>query len=118
MTEIGQQIIGAVRAVAAEHSAHVYPKGHCVYVGNDGLPACLLGHALWRLDLINSDLLSIPANDDGIDALFDSLDIVVDEPEMEWLEAVQGGQDAQSPWGSAVLFADHVDGDLLESVPW
>lgn len=113
MSEFGQSIIKAVREAADQRLDYVYPGGQCVYV-SDGKPACLLGNALWNMALIGPELEQRhELNNEGIDSLLAYLAIDIDDPERQWLEIVQGGQDALHPWGEAVQFADDWEDDLV-----
>ncbi|MBO0676905.1 hypothetical protein JRC04_05470 [Mycolicibacterium sp. S2-37] len=107
MSEFGQKLIATVREVASEKPDFVYGDGQCRYVV-DGQPSCLIGQALWRLDLIDASIESRDANHDGIDTLLERLvlDEDLDEAEVEWLEAAQTRQDNRAPWGVAVGDAD------------
>lgn len=113
MSEIGKQIVQAVRDAAAAKPDYVY-QGMCRYV-IDGCPACLVGQALWDLGLISADVESRAANNDGVDGLFDLLGIEVDPDEEDWLRLAQESQDAEHPWSEAVRWADEYDPEILET---
>lgn len=104
MSEKGAAIIAAIREVAAESPDFVY-KGMCQYVVN-GQPGCLVGHALWRLGLIDEGIERYNTNDLKIKA-FD-LAWAFDRAELAWLGHVQNRQDRGAPWGVAVKDADEV----------
>lgn len=104
MSEIGQQIIQAVRDVAARDPLHVF-EGECVYVC-DGAPACLIGCALWDLDLIDETIAEKEYNEESIDYFLNHLDIELDDDEVAWLESAQHEQDRMSTWQTAVRTAD------------
>lgn len=106
MSELGEQIIQAVRDIADERSIYTH-GGPCRYVF-DGEPACLVGHALWRVGLIDADFERSCWNREGVIDLLDgeALGVKCDWPELQWLGAVQDAQDARIAWGEAVDIAD------------
>jgi hypothetical protein len=106
MSELGQKLIAEVRAVAAETPGLVY-RGLCQYVYG-GRPACLIGHALWNLGLIDETLEHRSVNDDGVRFIANHLDIALDDAEETWLALTQSGQDNGAPWGTAVANADEL----------
>ena len=108
MSEDGQKLIAAVRAVAAEQPDLVYTDA-CQYVVKDGpgeyRPGCLIGHALWRLGMIDSFWYGDSSrNISQITAL--TKEFRLDTEEAYWLGVAQDEQDAQEPWGVAVRAAD------------
>ena len=119
MSEFGQKLIEETRRVAAERADFVF-DGDCLYVC-DGEPACLLGHALWNLGVIDSALeisyIHISAgerlgsnNNVAIRDLADKLGLCMDESEFAWLEDAQWAQDVGRSWGYAVAYADSIAG--------
>jgi hypothetical protein len=104
MSEIGQKIIAETRKVAAETPGFVY-RGLCQYV-DGGRPACLIGHALWNLGLIDETLEHLSVNDDAVRFVTNHLDIALDEAEESWLNLAQSRQDNGFPWGTSVVRAD------------
>lgn len=112
MSEIGKQIIQAVRDVAAAKPEYVY-KGLCFYV-LDGCPACLIGQALWNLGLISAAIEYRSGNRGGVEEMFEDLGIAVDPDEQTWLELAQDAQDSEKPWGESVRRADDYDPAALE----
>lgn len=125
MSDIGEKIIAAVRGVAARNPSFVYPNpgvhgavdtmAYCVYV-REGGPSCLVGCALWDLDLIDTSLEEHPYNTVGVDDLLvawlDGVELDLDE--IEWLRNVQSGQDAEKPWAEAVKWADSFREEMLQ----
>lgn len=108
-TEFGQRVINAVREVAAEDPSYVFTDV-CRYVDQQG-PACIVGHALWNLGLIDSTFYHDYANDEGIDCLLETLHATTEayemsENEADWLKRVQDMQDSKTAWGTAVSLAD------------
>lgn len=129
MSEIGQQVINAVRSKAAENPEFVYinplgsnpdifgPEEFCVYV-RDRCPSCLIGHALWNLDLIDASLEEHGYNGVAVDDLLAWLESAgkiddLDSDEIKWLGNAQAAQDAQKPWGEAISFADNYNDEML-----
>lgn len=111
MSVIGAQLISSVRMTAAEDPDFVYRLEHCVYV-LENQPSCLLGHALWDLDLINEHIQELSVNDESFDYLSYWLELPLDEDELHWLTAAQECQDRRSTWGDAVQFADEARAKL------
>jgi hypothetical protein len=114
--QIVERLVVAVREVAAEKPDLVYsaPYGGCAYVA-DGQPSCIVGHAAWRLGLIDGSLESDDGiNSSGVTTLLRHLgvlpnnDLDYGEPgyAREFLDAVQEKQDEGVPWGDAVEIAD------------
>ncbi|RAV17537.1 hypothetical protein DQP57_00490 [Mycobacterium colombiense] len=130
MSEMGQKIIAEVRKIAAERPNFVYPRLNCAYLDEYGCPSCIIGHALFRLEVIPSVHLiegkpaSFTLSDLGID---------LDHDEARWLDEVQAAQDGRAgpppprpglspeefkskwaehpgryPWGEAVKHADNM----------
>src|SRR6185437_3695800 len=93
------------RKVAEANPDFVF-EGDCQYV-QDGKPACLIGHALWNLGLIDADLESRSYNDDGVDMIKQRLNIDIDDDEEIWLAEAQSAQNRRRPWGEDIqLFAN------------
>lgn len=117
MSVLGQQLISAVRAHAAEKPDHIYksPYGHgtCVYV-YDGCPSCLIGQALWDLGLIDASFAGTAGNHVPFFSVVDHLGLVLDPDERKWLREVQYHQDARHSWGEAVAKADKF---MIENFP-
>lgn len=112
MSEQGQRIIEAVRAVADRMPLHIQ-RGLCQYVA-DGAPRCLFGHALWDLGLIDADLEARSYNGEPIRALLGAvLSVEVDSAEARWMEHAQSAQDESFMWGAAVRGADVALGDAV-----
>lgn len=107
MSEIGQKLIAETRKVATEKPDFVY-EGVCQYV-DGGEPACLIGHALWNLGLIDESLEFRSVNDDGVRFVANHLGIALDDAEESWLLRTQSRQDNGLPWGAAVVYADELD---------
>ena len=122
MSELGEKLIGTVRALAENNPDFIYEAPDdrsCVYV-LDGLPSCIVGKALWAHGLIGASLEtaenivsttvyglgSAPANVAAADDLFVWLGIELDASEVAWLVAVQGEQDNGISWGRAVEVTD------------
>lgn len=110
---LGSRIIDAVREVAAGDPDYIYrrgPRGACVYV-LDGQPDCIIGRAMWALDLIGPDLEHMSSNSRGIVHLLkeyrSTLDVTPEQ--LNWLAGVQSYQDCGIAWGEAV---DRVDRGL------
>lgn len=114
MSEIGQKLIEETRKVAAERSDFVY-QGFCQYV-DGGKPACLIGHALWNLGLIDESLEFRGVNEDGVRFITNHLDIALDDAEESWLTSAQSGQDHGISWGMSVVRADEL-GSYNNDVP-
>jgi hypothetical protein len=130
MSEIGQQVINAVRSKAAQNPTFVYknpglswsnalgPGPFCVYV-KDGCPSCLIGQGLWDLKLIDASLENHEYNSVGADDLLAWLDttqdVTLDVDEIEWLVQVQAAQDAEKPWAEAISFADSYSTEKLNN---
>jgi len=119
MSEIGQSIIKAVREKAAENPLFVYDVGadFCKYV-IDGQPSCLIGHALWDLHIIDANLENAYEgyyNNIDVQDLFTHLGTRLDPEEVGWLTLAQQSQDAKSPWGKAVDWADNFDEEMLNN---
>ena len=114
MTEIGQKLIGIVRAKAAENPEFVYVRprhedfrpGSCTYV-RGAQPSCLIGHALWDADLIDSSFEQCGLNTVPITVLVHDMHLELDNLELYWLSGVQSYQDDGRPWGAAVEWADN-----------
>ena len=115
MTEIGQKLIGLVRAKAAENPEFVYVRprseagihGSCKYVV-DGQPSCLIGHALWGAGLIDSSFEENYCNTYPFRALVHELGLQqLDDNERKWLISVQHHQDDGRSWGTAVEWTDN-----------
>lgn len=107
MSELGQKIIDAVRAKAAELPDYIYQKtsnGSCKYI-HHGAPSCIIGHALWNVGLINAhcdfDKLDLSSFGYVIREHWD-----LSDREIKWLEDVQYKQDRGTSWGNAVVSAD------------
>lgn len=107
MSEIGQKLIAETRKVATENPDFVY-EGVCQYV-DGGKPACLIGHALWNLGLIDEALERQSVNDDGVRFITNHLEIALDDSEESWLTRTQSGQDNGISWGMSVVHADELD---------
>lgn len=107
MSEIGQKLIAETRKVAAERSDFVY-QGFCQYV-DGGKPACLIGHALWNLGLIDESLEFRSVNEDCVRFVANDLNIALDDSEEDWLMNTQSGQDHGTSWGMSVVRADELD---------
>lgn len=104
MSAQGKLIIQAVRAAAARNLLHVF-QGQCLYVKN-GCPACLIGHAMWDLGLIDGTLEESAHNEDGVDFLLGDLGVELDERELHWLESAQAAQDSHYTWADSIRAAD------------
>lgn len=116
MSEIGLQIISAVRMVAARNPLFVFqPVGpFCEYVSG-GKPACNIGHALWDLGLIDATMEVCAFNSADVRSLLgDQLGLHLDPDEIKWLDLVQSSQDAEKPWGEAITFADNFREEMLQ----
>lgn len=121
MSEIGWQLIAAVRSAAARDPYRVDAsagRGGCQYVRN-GQPSCIIGEGLWALGLIDASLESlggtpvplsdfVPLNADLAPSLFRHLGLELDEDEIGWLAMVQSKQDEGVCWTDAVREADHL----------
>ena len=106
MSDLGEQIIQAVRKAAADNPGFIYDEFNCVYV-RDGQPACLVGHGLWDLDLIDANLeRDQRLNGENIADLLCKFGHFLDQTEVEWLEIAQEQQDTGKSWGNAVRYAD------------
>lgn len=122
MSELGEKLIGTVRALATNNPDFIYEapdNRSCVYV-LDGLPSCIVGKALWAHGLIGASLETAgnivstakdglgqqPANVSAANDLFVWLGIELDEHEADWLLAVQEAQDESHSWGFSVVTAD------------
>lgn len=113
MTQQGQAIIQAVRDVAAGNPLHVYGTGNCVYV-RQGLPACLIGRALWNLGLIDGSLEGLMVNGARAGELVEGrLGIALSQDESFWLERAQEAQDSGYAWMDAVRIADEYVADHI-----
>ena len=115
MTEIGQKLIGIVRARAAENPEFVYERqrtpagnfGSCRYV-LDGQPSCLIGHALWGAGLIDAFFEEHYCNTYPFRTLVHELGLQqLDDNERKWLISVQHHQDDGRSWGTAVEWTDN-----------
>lgn len=119
MSEIGEKIIAKIREHVAARPDFVYLNhDSCVYV-EDGAPSCLVGRALWDLNLIGPELerddAKVTQRDSGCTAmpnilvahdLLEHLGIKVDPADETWIDAVQDWQDSEKPWGAAERHAD------------
>lgn len=113
MSDLGQKLIGIVRAKAAETPDFVYSTPlvnqqddpPCVYVYN-GCPSCLIGHALFEAGVITPSLESQTGNSKAFGQLTDELGLELDGDEAYWLRMVQRSQDTHLPWGESVKRAD------------
>lgn len=107
MSELGQQIIAEVRKIVAEDPSYRYESGRCAYVLY-GQPACLIGKALWNLDVIDASLETHlgGVNTEEVDTLAGALGLDIDPDEMLWLRAAQTTQDEHETWGYAIEVAD------------
>lgn len=108
MSETGQQIIAEIRRVAAENPNGTVPRSGCVYVGNDGNPSCLVGHALVNLDIIDPEAAARRGWNHRQFALIynDAFNLDLDEDEVRWIADAQDAQDLQRSWSEAVACAD------------
>lgn len=105
MSEIGQKLIDEIREIVAKEPDFVF-KDHCRYVVA-GSPACLIGHGLWNLKLIDEEFENKQANHEDISTITHAvLGLELDEDEEEWLSTVQSLQDSGGAWGYAVETAD------------
>lgn len=134
MSDIGQQVINAVRSKAAHNPTFVYknpgftnpdlfgPGEFCVYV-KDGCPSCLIGQGLWDLNLIDASLENHEYNTVAADDLLAwlhaerdyDLGLLLDPGEIDWLVQVQAAQDAEKPWAEAISFADSYPTEKLNN---
>ena len=130
MSEIGQEIIAEVRKIVAKKPKFIYrkprvpdnygkPVSTCFYVYGSA-PSCILGHALWMLDLIDETLEKSTVNQSAfargwINRFIPELDDL-DQSEWDWLAWVQEGQDEALPWATAVKNADDTMAQLLTSL--
>ena len=109
MSELGQKIIAEVRKVAAESKSFIYEpplfRGSCVYI-YDGSPSCIIGCALWNLELIDATCPWDAYAISDITSIINSLDWQVDENEKLWLLTVQQKQDVGISWGRCIELAD------------
>ncbi|WPH57743.1 hypothetical protein [Mycobacterium phage WXIN] len=106
MSELGQRIKHKVQMIAAGNPDFIYEKPAdsraCVYV-DIGAPSCIIGRALWNLNLIDESLEESRFNTFDIRTLLDEyLDIEIDEDEAKWLASVQLKQDWGWSWGHSV----------------
>jgi hypothetical protein len=119
MSDNGQKVIEAVREVAAATPHRVY-MGQCTYVvteqqddGNfDCVPGCLVGQGLCKAGIITDldKFRNREENGFSIAAVVGiHRDWGLDPDEVAWLSTVQSEQDAERPWGRAVLAADNPD---------
>lgn len=114
----GEQIIQAVRDLAAERPDAVYRangSGTCFYTrnGRSGEMGCIVGQALIRVDPAVRSILEWLDDQSDIPcafALFDNLYIKgrysITPAQREWLYMAQAEQDRASPWSGAVEYAD------------
>lgn len=107
MSEQGQLLIAAVRNAADRNPFHIF-QGTCLYVAN-GDAACLVGHGLWDMGVIDSTLQTSQFNDEGVGKVLEWLGIQVDDAELEWLEDVQEAQDCRHTWQDSIRGADEVE---------
>lgn len=100
MSDLGQQIIEETCKVAKANPSFVY-DGDCIYVRDDQ-PACLIGHALWNLGLIDISLGHHVVNSCGVSRVAEFLKIPLDDAEEYWLTEAQSAQDEGDTWGDAI----------------
>lgn len=112
MSELGQKLIELVRE-AAEERPDMCMNGGCVYVRN-GQPRCLIGQALWKAGLINESFESTRNNTLILGAITSSLELALDQEELDWLRIAQSAQDTLHIWREAVQFADNPQGFFHE----
>ena len=108
MSELGQKIIAEVRKVADANPFFVYPREaltSCQYL-RDGQPSCLIGHALWNLNLINSDWDGDNWSLSDISHVVKRMDWPLETGEIEWLYLAQQSQDSGYDWARSILRAD------------
>lgn len=111
MSELGQKLIEIVRRKAAEQPDFVYTPpvaSVCFYVHN-GVPSCIIGHALWEAGSINPSIESGSGNNLSIGVLYYELNLPVEVEEVNWLRRVQAEQDNSKSWSAAVAYADDYD---------
>lgn len=125
MSDLGEQLIEIVRRKAGQQPFMEYvPElryvgnginvpDSCKYMHDDG-PGCIIGHALFEAGLIDGSLRDDPdgLNCKVLEQLAETLELPLDEDELDWLCRVQGFQDAKQTWGNAVEFADERDAVL------
>lgn len=104
MSEWGAKIIEETRKVATDNPNFLY-EGVCRYV-IDGRPACLIGHALWNLGLINDTFDATGSNGCTAYGVLEHLGLDVTEFEKDWLACAQSFQDSKHTWGDSVQSAD------------
>lgn len=108
-------LIAAVRQLAAEHPDNVYhkPLGHgwstgCSYnngLCDDGSEGCIFGQAFRRIGVDTSQMTTFI----GVELARAFGERPVDE-KMTWCAAVQARQDGGATWSSAVASADAKEG--------
>jgi hypothetical protein len=109
MTVTAAQIISEIRAVAAEQPGYMYLAYHCLYVERSGdvvVPSCIVGHALWRLGVIDEKFYFSSHNDEAVIPTLHMLGIRATRQQLRWLETVQKQQDEGAPCSSTVQTAD------------
>lgn len=110
---IVSKLMAAVREVAVEQPDFIYSESDtgCVYV-RDGQPSCIVGHAAWRLGIIDASFEdSVDENRSGVETFLREMGS--DGPQdpdywygVEFLTGVQEKQDEGTPWAEAVALAD------------
>lgn len=118
MSTIGQQLIEAIRATAANDPDRVMRDGGA-YWNLDGTPCCLVGHGLASLGLLpplqgndreefieldehwNYEGFTALLNKGGLPGLED-----LDDIEILWIREAQIHQDEERTWGRSVELAD------------
>lgn len=110
MSELGQQLIAETRKVVEANPDFVY-SGVCRYV-KEGQPSCLIGHALWNLNLIDGTLEDSPHNGNSSWGIINHLELDVDPESMDWLSYAQSRQDSgYYTWAGAISEADRLAGN-------
>lgn len=104
-----EDLVQEVRAVASELPDHIGKDPVvCLYV-RQGRPSCLIGHALFRMGLIEAGFEYTDLNSEGIETLAEKwfeLDSDQDYATLRWLSEVQVQQDNGLRWADAVREAD------------
>lgn len=118
MSDLGEKIIAETRKVAASSPDFIYKQinGACKYIDN-GSPSCIIGRALWNLDIIDAKCEWDKFANSSIEGVVSQEDWDIDPDEVEWLSDVQNYQDTGYPWGRAISYADDPD-DAFLAVPY
>jgi hypothetical protein len=85
------------------------PKCYCVYMENEEVPSCIVGHVLKSLGVDGAWLLATSGGILGIAKRAERAgEFTIDKDALKFLFVAQVAQDSGAPWGSAHSTADAV----------